>query len=78
MMIASLLDLVLLSAKHIMKFQVNLKSNYIKSELERLIIDKLTRKSNNAVIIKEPTKSCLEWRGQSETLVWFSVPFPNI
>ena len=81
MMIASLLDLLLLSAKHTMKFKVNMRSNYIKNELERLIIDKLTRKSNNAVFIKETRKSFLEWRewrGQSEALVWFSVPFPNL
>ena len=60
MMIASLLDLLLLSAKHTMRFRVNLRSNYIKNELERLIIDKLTRKSNNAVMIKEARKSWLE------------------
>ena len=78
MLIWCLVDLLIGSAKHIMNYKVNMRSKYLKFELEKLIIDRITRKSANVVTISEGSKTAVLEMKNALALAWFTVPFPNI
>lgn len=51
MLIWGLLDLLISGAKHIKKFRVSMRYRYLMLELEKLIIDRITRKNAKVVTI---------------------------
>ena len=81
MFVWSLIDLLLASAKHILKYKVNMRVNYMLQEVEKYLIDKMTRSSSSgsgAIVLAEGLRTNVEWKGDLEALVWFTVPFPNV
>ena len=71
------MDILLNSAKHLSKFKVNMKSKYLLQEIEKIIIEKINRKKSKLIVDSDRLKTILEKRN-SEALLWFTVPFPNI
>ena len=76
MFIWALIDQLLISAKHILRYRNNRRSGYLTNTLEKYTVDKIARKSSN-LVLGECLKTTIEQKG-AETVVWFSVPFPNI
>ena len=78
MFVWGLIDEISNDAKHLMKYRMNIRSNYLKIELERQIIERIIRKNKNSVAISDSlTSVVLEWKDR-EALAWFTVSYPNI
>lgn len=78
MLIWCMVDLLLCSGRHIMRYKVNMRASYLKLELEKLIIDRITRKNANVITISEYIKTAVLELKDTLALAWFTVAFPNI
>lgn len=78
MLMWSLFELLITNAKHIAMFKVPMRFRYLRLELEKLIIDRITRKNSKVIALTDSSRMAVLERKDKEALLWFNVPFPNI